>query len=59
MCLIVRIEKIQRSDFGQLHEFILLKFGNTKGKVVDGSERAFIARADQERDPAVSRRPRT
>ena len=47
MCLIVRIEKVQRSDFGQLHEFIFLKLGNTKDKVVDGSERLLVARADE------------
>ena len=47
MRVIVRIEKIQRADFRQLHEFVLLKFGNATGKVVDGSERALVARADE------------
>ena len=47
MCLIVRIEKVQCSDFGQLHEFAFLKFGNAEGKIVDGSERPFIACSDE------------
>jgi hypothetical protein len=40
------VKKVQCSDFRKLNEFVLLKFGNTKGKVVDGSERLLVACTD-------------
>jgi hypothetical protein len=40
------VEEVQRSDFRKLDEFVLLKFGNTKDKVVDGSERLLVACAN-------------
>src|SRR5687767_8713498 len=46
MAVLFRIEEIQRSDLGQLHEFVLLKLGNAKDKIVDRSERLLVARAD-------------
>ena len=38
------IEKVQRSDFRKLDEFVLLKLWDTEGQVIDGREWLLVTR---------------
>ena len=46
MVMVVRIQEVQRSDFGKVDELIFLKFGNAEDELVDGRERSLVAGMD-------------